>query len=734
MCKIVYSLKQFDFYYSLCKWLCNVFRKKFTKGDEEMKNNNCKTVFNTILVLIFLISVFPICISAQEKTLEEMTIEELMNVEVITASNRMQKLVEAPATIYVTTEEDIRQYGYRDLKDVLQNLPGIEYASAHSNLQGGQRGFAENWSKTKILIDGRQMNKLWSGECYIASQYTLNNVKQIEIIQGPASALYGADAFTGVINIITKSSTNTEEFSDLSFSLGSADKVFDSKQLSLNVITKKNDLGITLSGTIFNQNGPDFTDFIRTTEYTYDNQQLRNRMLDNGNPYRDNNRAYNANINLNYSISGDANIEAGTYFLRDEDGGGIENPEISFTNFSYISEQLLTYLRFEKKFDPFPMKLTVDAFREDEDDYIRFQNRSDEGDNPPYLGVFNIEDCKSHTIKVQFDITPKGIPNYLIAGIGYYNVNIGEPAFTGLSSTDSTLGKPIVGRYLYPPKGYFASLKPYLDQSKTFIYLQDQHSFFDDRLQITLGGRYDYHNIYGSITNIRSGLYFQVIKGLVVKTLYGAAFREPTMFEMQATPEIKPEKIKTWEFSIHLNPVENIFGQLVYYRNHASSLIQGLGINGNPINIGTKKVDGLEAMIRWQYNNLKGNIWYNYENNPDDADFLEVAKNKLGFGLVYSIMEKLSLSLYGKYTDKTKSIALNENLENNIITVPEYLCFNFTFLASRIKFPTLPEIDFSLSIHNLFDRKNLYPDVRQSDPSCFLEEGRSFYISGSIHF
>ncbi|MCK9209082.1 MAG: TonB-dependent receptor plug domain-containing protein, partial [Salinivirgaceae bacterium] len=381
---------------------------------------------------------------AQEKFLHEMTIEELMNMEVITPSTRYQNLTEAPATVYVITEEDIKQYGYRDLKDVLHNLSGIEYVNAHSNLQGGQRGFAENWSQTKILINGRQVNKLWSGESYIASQYTLNNVKQIEIIQGPASALYGADAFTGVINIITKNSNNSITGSDISFALGSTDKLFDSKQFSFNIIAKDKNLGVILAGTVFNQNGPDFTDFIRTAQYTEDNLELRNQMLDNGNPYRDNNRAYNTNIGLNYAMGGNANIEAGIYLLKDEDGGGIENPEISYTNFGYVSEQVLTYVRFDKKFAPYPVKLTIDAFREDENDYIRFQNRTDEGDNPPPLGVFNVEGCKLHTVNAQFDIAPINIPNYLVAGFGYSNVNIGEPAFTGLSSTDSTLGNPAV--------------------------------------------------------------------------------------------------------------------------------------------------------------------------------------------------------------------------------------------------------------------------------------------------
>ncbi len=671
----------------------------------------------------------------QEKTLTEMTIEELMNVKVITASTYYQNLIEAPATTYVITEEEIQQYGYRDLKDVLQHIPGIEYVSSHSNLQGGQRGFAENWSQTKLLINGRPVNKLWSGESYIASQYTLNNVKQIEIIQGPASALYGADAYTGVINIITKNNDNSKDSSDVSFALGSHDKIFDSKQVSFNIMTKKKNLGFTLSGTVFNQQGPDFTEFVRTPQYTFDNLQLRNDMLDNGNPYRDDNKAYNMNVDLKYSISANTDISGGVYFLKDEDGGGIESPEISYTNFGYISEQILTYLKFTKEFKSWPAKLTIDAFREDENDLVRFQDRVDQGNNPPFLAVFNIEGCKSHTINTQFDFTPTSIPNYLVIGVGYYNVSIGEPAFTGLSSTDSTLGNPIVGRYYYPPKGYFSNLLPYLDQEKVNFYIQDQHSFFEDKLQITLGARYDHHNIYGDITILRGGIYFKPIKSLSIKALYGEAFREPTMYEFTEGPNLKPAEMKTGELSLYFNPVKNIAVQLVYFQNHASMIIEEAPtIEDILVNQGAKTVEGLEGLIKWQFGKFRGNAWYNYERNPDDDNFVEIAKNKAGFGLIYNMTEKLSLSFQGKYTDKIKGYALDTDFNELIITIPEYKSFNFTFLAHNITFSKFPEIDFSFSIYNLFDTENLYPDVRGSNPSCYLEEGRSFYIKSTIHF
>ncbi|MFH1196451.1 MAG: TonB-dependent receptor [bacterium] len=703
-----------------------------------MKSKKHSIVINTILSLIFLLSVFPIDLSAQEKTLEEMTIEELMNIEVISASNRMQKLTEAPATIYVITEDDIKQYGYRDLKDVLQHLPGIEYGFPQTHVQGGQRGFIGNWSLTKILINGRPVNSLFSGEAFISYQYTLNNVKQVEIIQGPASALYGADAFIGVINIITKNSENTEEDTDFSFSLGKGDKAFDNKQVSFKIITEKQNLGMALSGTIVDKNGPDFTDFIRTAEYSETDRQLRNEMLDNGNPYRDVSGAYNANADFSYSINDNSKATAGLHFLRNENCAGMESPEISYTNTNVIQETMLTYLTYGNNFSFYPVKLTIDAFHEASSFFAIFQNRTDEGNIPPYLAAMVVENCKLDQVNAQFDITPEDIPNFLIVGFGYTELNIGEPAFTGVSSSDSTLGDPMVGHYLYPPKGYFSHLRPYLSQNKKYAYLQDQHSFFDDKLQITLGARYDYHSIYGGITNLRSGLFFQLLKGWAVKALYGEAFREPTIWEFTSNPDLVPAKMETWELSLHFSPTENIAGQVVYYQNHASKIIQeqrGTGsIDGVPGNIGKKNTTGLESLIKWKLDRFRGDFWYNYEHNPNDPDLFNIAKNKLGFGVIYNITNNISLSLQGKYTDKIKSNVWDEDGNNIIITIPEYVSFNLTFLAQKVNISGFPEMDFSFSIYNLFNRENLFPNMRGPNPSRFLAEGRSFYVSGSIHF
>lgn len=136
----------------------------------------------------------------------EMTLEELMNIEVVTASQSAQKASDAPATIHVVTEEQIRERGYFTLEELLEDIPEIEIqrksVTEYSNYITF-RGIAGN-EKFLILLDGFRINSMAGTPVAVGANYTLTHAKRVEIILGPASALYGVDAFSGIINIITK--------------------------------------------------------------------------------------------------------------------------------------------------------------------------------------------------------------------------------------------------------------------------------------------------------------------------------------------------------------------------------------------------------------------------------------------------------------------------------------------------------------------------------------------------
>ena len=123
-------------------------------------------------------------------------------------SKKMENIDLAPATMQIITAKDIQDRGYIDLLSVFSDLPGFDvttdYGISYSVLyQRGYRAPALT-ERTMIMIDGIEDNDLWTNAAFITKQYPLSNVKRIEVIYGPASTIYGANAFCGVVNIVTK--------------------------------------------------------------------------------------------------------------------------------------------------------------------------------------------------------------------------------------------------------------------------------------------------------------------------------------------------------------------------------------------------------------------------------------------------------------------------------------------------------------------------------------------------
>lgn len=126
---------------------------------------------------------------------------------VTSVSKSKERLAEAPATVVVITGEEIARRGYTDLEAVLRDLPGFDFSrragASYSNVY--QRGYRSiETTRTMLLVDGVEDNDLASSTAWISRQFPLSNVERIEVVYGPASTMYGANAFAGVINVITK--------------------------------------------------------------------------------------------------------------------------------------------------------------------------------------------------------------------------------------------------------------------------------------------------------------------------------------------------------------------------------------------------------------------------------------------------------------------------------------------------------------------------------------------------
>lgn len=153
--------------------------------------------------------------TAAAADLTEMSLEDLMDVEIVSVSKKTETVRDTPSNITVITEQQIKEWGSRNLKDVLARVAGFVVVADRDEWVFSGRGIlSDNNQKYLILIDGKKMNSIDNfGPGHITEiPMDLSNVKRIEIIRGPGSVVWGSGALAGVVNIITKSAKDLGEF------------------------------------------------------------------------------------------------------------------------------------------------------------------------------------------------------------------------------------------------------------------------------------------------------------------------------------------------------------------------------------------------------------------------------------------------------------------------------------------------------------------------------------------
>lgn len=164
--------------------------------------------------LLALISA-PLALGAESPILDikRLTIAELMDIDVYSASRRAEPAKNTPSAVYVLTGEDIRRSHVTSIPEALRLVPGVDVARVDANKWAVSiRGFnGRTTNKLLVLIDGRSIyDPLFSGVLWEARDVVLEDVDRIEVIRGPGGTLWGANAINGVINIITKHARDTQ--------------------------------------------------------------------------------------------------------------------------------------------------------------------------------------------------------------------------------------------------------------------------------------------------------------------------------------------------------------------------------------------------------------------------------------------------------------------------------------------------------------------------------------------
>ena len=144
------------------------------------------------------------------KDLMDMSLEDLMDIEVSGVSKKSEKAGEAAASVVVITREDIKRYGYRNLQEALQSAIGFYVSSDRNYEYLGVRGFSRPGdynTRILLLLDGHKINDLNFDYAAIGEdlQIDINSLERIEITKGPSSAVWGTNALLGVVNLVTRS-------------------------------------------------------------------------------------------------------------------------------------------------------------------------------------------------------------------------------------------------------------------------------------------------------------------------------------------------------------------------------------------------------------------------------------------------------------------------------------------------------------------------------------------------
>ena len=212
----------------------------------------------------------------------DISLEDILNVGMVSASQKKQSILDAPANAFIITETQIKARGYSNLVELMEDIPQIEI-QRNSNPEYRNvttiRGIPGN-EKFLILLNGIRITPP-TGDFYtLSTQFSLANAVRVEVIIGPASAIYGADAFSGIINIITRSEEGGFAGVDVKTSAGS----FSTVEASFNAGVERGKFNFLLTGHYYSSAEPQYHEYYPTT-YAWYTDNFRDRGLVLESPY-----------------------------------------------------------------------------------------------------------------------------------------------------------------------------------------------------------------------------------------------------------------------------------------------------------------------------------------------------------------------------------------------------------------------------------------------------------------
>lgn len=628
--------------------------------------------------------------------LSELSLEELMNVNVVTASKSEEKISDAPGIITTITSKEIEQFGAINFTELLDRVVGSLNLSSTLNIQNivSMRGDVSNDfdSHILLLINSRPFREgLFGGvNSPLYLSLPLSMIDRIEVVRGPGSVLYGSNAYSGVVNIITKKASESGgEFEGMAGS-------FAGKGVSGHYSFKKEDLNIMAGIKYFDEEGWDFeaTDIAGVTnEIKFGEQNLGgNLMID----YK--------GLSLNTVL---ASSEQNFFSSRPLWRSPVPQTEGSILNFFRALVDVGYQHDFSKKFSS-GINVTYNGFTGGEKIDIDYKA------NDWLVELSNYFDPADHI-------------NIVVGGT-YYNQN----------------GRFIQNDLVFIP-----------DYTKIWYSGYAQMSYKPVKSLNLIAGA-QINKVEGVDANFapRLGIIYQVTDKLGVKALYGEAFRAPFAVEtsvivsgFRGNPDLKPETLTSIDAQVFFRD-KGLELSATYFTNRKEDNITRNVTEAGEIvymNANEIKSSGIEFEGKYILNKrwfLTGS--YAWQQNEIDffgtniEDFSLLPNHIVKLGVNYQHPRGVSIGLFNTtvsaFGDLTEISGLPQRNE-----IPE----GFSLLSGKLNMDLNQLFDLALKQKlilgvygsNLLDADVYYPDITNRLINSFPgRSGRAVYGSVTVRF
>lgn len=637
------------------------------------------------------------------------------------ATGSRQSLSQAPAVTSVITAEMIAAMGATDLDQVLETVPGLHIGRSNVGYNPIYvfRGVASTYNpQVLVLVNGIPITNLFHGDRnLIWGGMPVAAIARIEVIRGPGSAVYGADAFAGVINIITKKSEDIDA-SSLTVSYGSFDTV------NAAWVTKGSFKDFKLAFVAEHMKTNGHKEIIDADQQT---------LLD---------QYYGTDASLapappsltrdNWDFRFDAASEhwrfRSGYQVRRDWGMGAGVAEALDPNNRYSSDRINVDLTWADQlnqdlWDVSAQVSFLDTTQEVVKDLVIFPPGTELETGRYQDGIIGNPEVMERHYRLNLSAFYKGFRRHTIRfGSGYYYGDVYEVRERKNYGIDPATGEMI-------PAG-----SPLVDVTDTpyvflredvrenaYFFVQDVWNFADD-WELTAGLRHDQYSDFGSTTNPRVALVWSTTHRLTSKILFGRAFRAPSFAETRAVdnpvilgnPDLDPETLESLEIVFDLKLRESLSGSLNLFQYDWSDIINFVPDTGTPTatarNAGRKTARGLEAELDWtvtaSFRVIANMALADATNSVTSTKAAEYPRKQFLIKAQWALSKNTSV-----YTQLNRIADRRRERQDDRAPIDDYTSVD---VNARYTLPYY-DLSFSLAVRNLFDENAREPSA-WSDP------------------